>query len=243
MEEHAAQGQLTLSLRDLFVWTFLCGLMIGAERFSTPWLEPSEIHFALWAAQMIKALCLGTGLFAFYRFSRQPKEAMFSTWQPGHWLLCLIGVLAPWHLLNVAWDYHYYCFQTPAPFGEFQIYFVVSGCLTITAWIALLGVGLLLPVRPRYWWIMLFRFTVFLGMIIYAQIWTAFDSTFPGLSLLLRWFPWNYPLGLAYLIVLSILDGWQNGRHRDAVHWIGILAMGAWFLPEAIRVIGKTFFG
>ncbi|WP_146118679.1 hypothetical protein [Blastopirellula marina] len=242
MDKHAAQGQLTLSLRDLFVWTFLCGLMIAAERFSTPWLDPNEIHFARWAAQMINALSLGTGLFALYRFSQQPKDATSNPWQPGHWLLCLVGVLAPWYLLKVAWDYHYFWFQTPGPLEEFRSYFLVNGCLAITAWIVLLGVGLLLPVRPRYWWLILFRFTVYFAMIIYAEIWTAFDATFPGLSLLLRWFPWNYPLGLAYLIVLSTLDAWQNGRHRDAVHWIGIVTMGAWFLPKVISVIGKTFF-
>ncbi|MBI1248757.1 hypothetical protein GC197_13065 [bacterium] len=97
-EEKKVDPSVTISLMDLLVAvTITAALCVNLSKINGiplfPWLRP--VMIASWA---IPATIGGTALFLFGRrwFFRRPTD-----FQPGHWLLCVVGITFVWQVFIV----------------------------------------------------------------------------------------------------------------------------------------------
>lgn len=227
------QSQLTLL--DIMVGVAIAAVTCGS------WLQTSPPQMPLvQVVFMVPTLIIfvlgGMALFSFGRryLLKQPID-----FQPGHWLLCLIGmtfvIQSSTHLLRLAFFNSGTVVlsdnQNPVLF-----LFIAQHILFLICYVV---AGSVMPVRPAWRLSLIFPILqtvlvilLFLSMLLENQ-WYFLNGIYTYVDVAVN------VLGMFIILGLAVWDRATTNDHRDWLHWLGVAAMLIWSLPTLIlQIIG-----
>lgn len=238
MEENVEVPQTKLSLFDLIVWVTCCGLFCGL-RF---WRDDPDLPERVRTAQLIffvsHLLVYPIGIAALVHFARRWLTRQPIDFQPGHWLLCLIGTMGFYYLLSsptimiVSWLEEVNGVDT-FPYRNWMM--GLSQFLYIGVYLA---AGFLMPVAA------IWR----LALIPKSLVCLIVGITILGITLGVNFhqygvFTWMQPLLLGsemiLITLLAIVDTVKCPRPRDGLHWLGVLVAIFVSAPHLVVWIGQ----
>ncbi|QDU78220.1 hypothetical protein Pan97_53040 [Bremerella volcania] len=231
----AAQSQLTLLdiMVGVTVAAVTCGFWFQMSQSQMPMFQ-----FAMMVPTLIIFVLGGTALFSFSRryFLKQPID-----FQPGHWLLCLMGVtfviqstahLLRWAVITsddftVSIDQHGVMLFFLGQHAVFLIGFLLAGILLPVrpAW----RLALVAPVLQNLLTILLF------GNLLLENQWYLFSAIYSYANLTFNL------LGIFTVLALTAWDRATTHDRRDWLHWLGVAAMLIWDLPTLIIQLSGWF--
>ncbi|MBA2117465.1 hypothetical protein [Bremerella alba] len=170
------------------------------------------------------------GIFYILRTSTREKSEPF---QPGHWLLILLGVSAPFYVLsNITQVILFY-----DGFADTESYLRVNTVAIIfwqiVEWGLVLLLAFTLPVRGG-WRVLLvvyfFGTVIFLAELVslHFQLHVAAETWYGYLS------TWYFVLSAVLLVGLAIWDVATTTQRRDWLHWVGSTNELVFFTPTFV---------
>lgn len=223
--EPQTRAPIQLSLRDLFAATAAIAVVLWLNRLGN---SSSSLSLSSFIALTI-SLTQATGVWACWYFAWRWWRKVPTDFQPGHWLLCLLGIL--FVLLVIDRRLQSWLF-VPFDWASKEVFAAMSYLFLVVALRHLLFVaaGLILPVRWG-WRILLLPallemvaiFYLFYTMQSMANApFIAAGASFPST---LRWAELatlaGTGLSVLLLIILTIWDRLTTPTTRDWLHWAG----------------------
>lgn len=224
----APRSQLTLL--DIMVGVTIAAVTCGF------WLQNSQpqnqmIQVVLMVPMLVIFVLGGTVLFSFGRryFLKQPID-----FQPGHWLLCLMGVAfvnqSIAQLVRVLVISPNEMISTDNQ-NAIMLFFLGQHVVFL---VSFLIAGIVMPVRAAWRLILvptalqnMLAICLFVGVLLGHQ-WFSLSGIYPYA---------NVAIHLMGIIILPILVTWDyattNGQ-RDWLHWLGVAAMLIWNVPTLV---------
>ncbi|PQO31158.1 hypothetical protein C5Y96_12460 [Blastopirellula marina] len=218
------------TLLDIMVGVTIAAVTCGV------WLQYAQpqiqmIQIVLMVPTLIVFVLGGTTLFSFGRryVLKQPID-----FQPGHWLLCLMGVTfvvqSTTHVLRLAIiPSHEVVISDDQQ--AVMLFFLGQHVISL---VCFLIAGFVIPVRPA-WRLMLaplvlqnlLTIWLFAGMLLGNQ-WRMFGALYPYVNLAI------HVMGIFTLLLLATWDYASTRDRRDWLHWLGIVIMLIWDVPTLI---------
>ncbi|MEW4563793.1 hypothetical protein AB1K70_14765 [Bremerella sp. JC770] len=235
MDHTERKRQPQVSLVDL-----LAGMLVAAI-----WCAANQKSFAnLDLSQNLANMLFQFGLILIYFFGatglclfvRRWYLGMVTDFQPGHWWLCLVGILVVYVLLAVLVEWNVVPLNELDRTWKLKWLFGQGAGYIGVLWIS----GLLLPVR-RAWWLTLIPQTlVHLGtMALWAAVLAGYTSY--GVYYQPRFQFFSLPLALVLLWSVAIWDARTTPDRRDWLHWFGLVVASMVSGNELINRILHAF--
>ncbi len=223
-------GRSQLTLLDIMV-----GVAIAAVTCSF-WLQASrEENQIIQIVYMVPTLLVfvlgGTALFSFGRRYWLQKPIDF---QPGHWLLCLIGVAfvvqSLGHLVRTI-GFGSESHTVTEDQSSVILLFLIQHLVLLASFLL---AGILMPVRPA-WRLALVTpilqsllAMLLFGSVLLQESWFMLNSIYSLANVA------NNVLGIIAIVCLAVWDQVTTQHRRDWLHWLGISAMLIWNLPTIV---------
>ncbi|MFN3150755.1 hypothetical protein [Bremerella sp.] len=226
-----------LSLLDIMVGVAIAAVTCGFWlQTSQPQMPTAQIVFMI--PTLIIYVLGGTTLFSFGRRYLLKQTIDF---QPGHWLLCLMGVSfviqSSAHLLRLAFF--------PSEFMSLSdneqpilLFFIGQHVLFLVCYLV---AGFLLPVRPAW------RLTLVTPVLQSLLILLLFaNMLMQNPSYLINGI-YSYAnvainlLGIFIILGVAVWDRATTHDHRDWLHWLGVVAILIWNLPMLVLHVVNSF--
>ncbi|PQO33001.1 hypothetical protein [Blastopirellula marina] len=231
--EPQSKTPIQLSLRDLFIGTAAIAVVLWLNRWVN---SPRSLSLSMFVSLTI-SLTQATGVWACCYFAWRWWRKVPTDFQPGHWLLCLLGFL--FVLLAIeqrlqSWLFVSFDTVTEEVLTTMSYPFLV----VVLRHLLFLAVGLILPVRWPWRFLLL---SPLLEMAATAYLFYAlqsmtassslpeisrFASTMRSAELAMQV---GAGLSVLLLIALAIWDRWTAPTSRDWLHWIGCVMMFLYF--------------
>lgn len=223
--EPQSKTPIQLSLRDLFIGTAAIAVVLWLNRWVN---SPSSFSLSMVVSLTI-SLTQATGVWACWYFAWRWWRKVPTDFQPGHWLLCLLGFL--FVLLAIeqrlqSWLFVSFDTVTEEVLTTMSYPFLV----VVLRHLLFLAVGLILPVRWP-WRILLLSpllEMVAFSFLFYAMHSMASTPSLPAhlhLTFTMRSAELATQVGaglsVLLLIALTIWDRWTAPTSRDWLHWVG----------------------
>lgn len=227
-----------LTVLDIMVGVTIAAVTCGIWlQFSQP--ENQMFQVLLMVPTLIIFVLGGTALFSFGRryVLKQPID-----FQPGHWLLCLIGVTfvtqSITHIIRFILFNPHVNLSSVDDQQPMMLLFLVQHVVFL---VCFLLAGFIMPVRPA-WRLNLvppalqniLTIGFFVGLF-QDQQWHLFNALFPYFNVAINL------MGIFLLLVLATWDYASTRDRRDWLHWLGIVAMLIWNVPTLILQL-RTWF-
>ncbi|WP_147274195.1 hypothetical protein [Bremerella cremea] len=213
------------TLRMLLVWVAICAVLIefwrqgNSRSEDLAWDSLVGIKLVIWSAGLS-----GLGLRIWWW-----KQGRNIPWQPGHWLLCLVGCVGLSPILSklvleIFWRIDPY----PNPVGlliqqSFPYVFLLAAVLAI--W----GVIFFAPMR-HVWTLALFPEAITRSLSLVLELYFAIFQPLliPSGSTTYTVVIWGYgiisTISPLPILILALWDGVMNEQPRDWMHWAGVAA-------------------
>ncbi|MBA2117466.1 hypothetical protein [Bremerella alba] len=217
MSQTKNDRQARLTLLDLLVGTAAAAIFsalnnspgVGNTRFAVELI--TNIYFI---TTLLIFASGGTGLFL---FARRWWNGWSTDFQPGHWLLCLIGVM--YSVIMTSLLFQQVVFGSAIE--NLRMKWLSMAVFQVLHLWAYLTAGFLLPVRS-WWRIALIPQT----LIILAMLGLVISLNSGNEQIALFWFERTKPflliLDIVVLLTLVVWDTWTAGQRRDWIHWWGV---------------------
>lgn len=226
-----------LTLLDIMIGVSIAAVTCGFWlQTSPPQVPTAQIVFMI--PTLIIYVLGGTALFSFGRRYLLKQTIDF---QPGHWLLCLMGVSfviqSSAHLLRLAF-FPSESMSLSANEPHILLFFIGQHVLFLVCY---LMAGFLLPVRP-VWRVTLVDpvlqslliLLLFASMLMQNQFYLLNGSySYANVAINL--------LGIFIILGIAVWDRATTHDHRDWLHWLGVVAMLIWNLPMLVLHVVNLF--
>ncbi len=207
-----SESQARLTILDIFVGVAAAAMFIavtgapdtGSDAATTELI--ANIYFIVTLSIFTSG---ATGLFL---FARRWWRGVPTDFQPGHWLLCLIGVMYPVILFSLLCQHFVFTERHTRPIG--------LAVLQILLLWAYLTAGFLIPVR-KWWRLALIPQMLIIVSMIILILTTKFDEQM-ALFLFEMVKPMLLVFDIVVLLVLLSWDTWTRNGPRDWLHWWGV---------------------
>ncbi|MBI1248761.1 hypothetical protein GC197_13085 [bacterium] len=234
--EEKIDSRVTLSLIDLIAAVTAAAII---SALGSLLLDKNEITPAIAISLTGFVLYATLGATALFLFGRRWLLGVPTDFQPGHWLLCLSGILFIGQVFSFIVNYyvmtHFIVIRGPAS----SAFAWTIALTTLIASGSYVIAGFLMPVRPA-WRLLLIPSVMSVAMTIVS---------ISGLSFLLHWWPiaaFNWFVvtfaPILLLIALTIWDRVTTSDHRDVIHWVGVatnvVAFGVVLIPIVASLLG-----
>lgn len=232
------------TLRMLLVWVGICAVLLEFWRQSDslprdlPWQSLLGIQLILWSAGLS-----GLGMRLWWW-----KQGRNIPWQPGHWLLCLVGCIG---LSAILTKLVQLLFWRVDPFpNEIGLWIQTNIPLAISSATSLVMWGVVFFAPMRHVW----RLAILPDAILRAFSWGM--TVFSGFAALLmdpNQSMAKFVLFSSYvsistirplpILILALWDGVMNQRPRDWMHWAGVAAWSLLMLFPFLTALVVTLTG
>ncbi len=226
------------TLRMLLIWVAICGVLFefwrqtGSLPRDLLWQCLIGLQLVVWSAGLS-----GLGLRIWWW-----KQERKVPWQPGHWLLCLVGGIGLAAILSKIAELLFWRFDPfPGPTGlwiqeNFDQIFLLAVLL------AMWGIILFAPMR-HIWTLAIFPEAILrlfsFGLGIYYDMAAAIPfrsgSTWEVVLL------WSYGIISTIcplpILIIALWDGVMNDQPRDWMHWAGVATWIALLLQPYVMTI------
>lgn len=241
-EVEQSDGRIRISLIDLFVWMSCTGLFcaVSQNSFQLIWQD----NFTAILLLIPVLLAYPVGLTALFLFGMRRLRRKPTSFQPGHWLLCLQGVAGILYIVStlksLVIDSGYFVAFPPED-TSWQFYIPLMEQFVVM--IAIVVTGCLLPVR-MIWRSYLVAICFLYGVTILQLVLLLSDSNFMLVDF--DWFTTAYLAGILFtfflLIGLAVYDKLTTDERRDLLHWLGVVVTAQFYIPSFI-FLGMNHFG
>lgn len=207
------------------------------------WLQTSQpqmpmIQVVFMIPALINFVLGGTTLFSFGRryLLKQPID-----FQPGHWLLCLIGVsFIIQSIANLLRAVLFSREESIVLDDQSPMMFLILGQQLVFL-VCFLVAGILMPVRPA-WRLALVTpilqsvlVMLLFGSMLLQDQWYSLNDIYSYANVVIN------ILGIFVVVVLAVWDQATTHDRRDWLHWLGVAAMLLWNLPMLILQVVNFF--
>lgn len=212
---------IRLSLWDLFVWTTLAALACTLWSIHNASTGSFQVNVSQLIFFLTTAFAFATSGTALLFFARRWYRGLPTNFQPGHWLLCLTGVVMLYHGLAILVRNTIMRVAMISPRTYAEVYLTIGQdvCFLLVFLLA----GFLLPVRPTWRWVMLMPCLQSLMMVGLWSLVIAFNY-FPYSVVVQADIVFNV-LGLLILLSIAAWDKATTRDCRDTVHWLGVVTV------------------
>ncbi len=216
--------QAKVSLWDLVLWMTICGVMsLLRIQLTPPSGSASQQAFGLTYFGMEMA-CFSTGVTALIVFGRRWWHGLKTDFQPGHWLLCLLGIIGlNWFMgevvrLTITPWLHWQDFVSGS-----SSFLLIEGAIQLTFFlVTYLVAAYCMPVRSVW------RITIYPRVVENVLLLATVLADIVGTgAMVYRVFDlWKGPLLMADLVLLIAIATWDfrtTNDRRDWLHWWGVI--------------------
>lgn len=238
------ESPVRLALADIFVWMSLACVVTAL------WIQHHQGDIATVLSPRLLVFFVpvvfafstaGTALCYFLRNWWRGDAIDF---QPGHWLLCLTGVILGFHIVMVALKIAVRKFIVPV---EEQLAWLshlqAIGHETMFI-IVFLVAGFVLPVRCLWRWVLVMPCLLSMVNIAIRVLWSLGQPAISGVwpQILFDAQVLIMALGIFVLLAISAWDQATTMSRRDVLHWLGVFSVLLLNLPILLLRIESRFF-
>lgn len=230
---------IRLRLADLFVWMTAAAVMLGL--WSRIWVDEygqvaNTFSILISVPEIIAYVNGATGI---WLFGRRWWRREWIAFQPGHWLLCLVGVMSLFYLVSLGiyllgWNGGLTIY---APYStSWNIGFILEMTRQAVGLFVLIAMSMMVPVRRGWrWTIVPFLASESLGLLAYWML--SFQWGTDWVLAYLSLPPWLTILNLVLLIVIATWDARTAPSRRDWLHWTGVATFGMLTIPSILQFL------